>query len=90
MREVESDALVFAVGREVILGIEVPRKVRRVLLCARFEVHRSAHLHLRKDDELDFGVALDVRAVRVHIVLRADFVSLHIHPRPVRQERVGL
>ena len=90
VREVEGNALVFAVRRKVILGIEVPRKVRRVLLRARFEVHGSAHLHLRKDDELDLGVAIDVRAVRIHIVLRADFVRLHIHPRPVRQERVGL
>jgi hypothetical protein len=22
--------------------------------------------------------------------LRADFVRLHIHPRPIRQERIGL
>ena len=90
MREVESNALVFAVRRKVVLGIKVPRKVRRVLLRARFEVDGSAHLHLRKDDELDLGVAIDVGAVRIHIVLRADFVRLHIHPRPIRQERIGL
>ena len=60
VRKVESNALVFAVRRKVILGIEVPGKIRRVLLRTRFEVHGSAHLHLWKDDELDLGVAIDV------------------------------